>query len=50
MKISIGSNIIEGPWGGGNQFALSLSRYLKGKGWEVITDLRDDDIDIILLT
>ena len=50
MKISIGSKIIKGPWGGGNQFALSLSRYLKGKGWEVIADLRDDDIDIILMT
>src|SRR4030066_745035 len=50
MKISIGSNIIKGPWGGGNQFAVSLSRYLKTKGWDVITDLSDKDIDLILMT
>lgn len=50
MKISIGSNIIDGPWGGGNQFALSLHNYLIDKGWEVTTSLRDKDIDIILMT
>ncbi len=49
-KISIGSNIIKGPWGGGNQFAISLSGYLKKKGWEVVSGLRDSDIDIIVLT
>ncbi len=49
-KISIGSNIIEGPWGGGNQFAISLSSYLEKKGWEVVSGLRDSDIDIIILT
>ena len=49
-KISIGSNIIEGPWGGGNQFAISLSRYLEKKGWEVVSGLRDSDIDMIILT
>lgn len=50
FKISIGSNIIEGPWGGGNQFAVSLSKYLKDKGWKVTTDLKDRDIDIIIMT
>ena len=50
IKISIGTNIIEGPWGGGNQFAKSLSSYLKIKGWKVVTDLEDQDIDIILMT
>jgi hypothetical protein len=50
MKISIGSNIIKGPWGGGNRFAISLSAYLKNKGWDVTTDLSDPDIDIILMT
>src|SRR4030042_6059078 len=50
MKISIGSNIIKGPWGGGNRFAISLSEYLRNKGWDVTTDLSDDDIDIILMT
>lgn len=50
MKITIGSNIIDGPWGGGNQFARSLSKYLKEKGWEVTSGLSDEDIDIILMT
>lgn len=50
MKISIGSKIIEGPWGGGNQFAISLSGHLKRKGWEVVSSLYDEDIDIILMT
>ncbi len=36
-KISIGSNIIKGPWGGGNQFAISLSGYLRKKDWKVIS-------------
>ena len=49
-KISIGSNIIDGPWGGGNQFAISLTEYLKAKNWEVVGDLSADDIDIILMT
>ncbi len=50
MKISIGSNIINGPWGGGNQFAISLCRYLKARGWGVTGGLSDVDIDIILMT
>jgi glycosyltransferase involved in cell wall biosynthesis len=49
-KVSIGSNIMEGPWGGGNQFAISLSRYLEKRGWEVVSGLRDGDIDVIVLT
>ena len=49
-KISIGTNIVEGPWGGGNQFAKSLSEHLRIKGWTVIADLADPDIDIILMT
>lgn len=49
-KVSIGSNIIKGPWGGGNQFAISLSGYLKKNGWEVTTDLMDKNIDLILMT
>lgn len=50
MKISIGSNIIKGSWGGGNQFAISLFDYLKKKNWEVTTNLKDRNIDIILMT
>lgn len=50
MKVSIGSKIVKGPWGGGNLFAINLSNYLIQKGHEVIYDLTDNDIDLILLT
>ena len=39
MKISIGSRIIEGPWGGGNLFVVNLKNYLIENGHEVIHDL-----------
>ena len=32
MKVSIGSKIVKGPWGGGNLFAINLSNYLIEKG------------------
>ena len=50
MKVSIGTNIKEGPWGGGNLFAKNLSEFLASNGHEVRTNLKDDDIDLILLT
>lgn len=50
MKVSIGSRIIHGPWGGGNLFVVNLKKYLIENGHEVIHDLCDNDIDIILLT
>ena len=50
MKISIGSKIISGPWGGGNLFVVNLSNYLLQLGHEVVYDLSHKDIDIILLT
>src|SRR6056300_341450 len=50
MKISIGANLFEGPWGGGNLFVKNLSEYLLGNGHEVVFDLFSNDIDIILLT
>ena len=50
MKISIGSHVVKGPWGGGNLFVINLSNYLIKKGHTVIYDLIDDDIDLILLT
>ncbi len=50
MKISIGTNIKEGPWGGGNLFAINLGSYLASKGHKVVNNLKDDDIDIILIT
>jgi len=27
-KISIGSKFVDGPWGGGNSFAIQLKNYL----------------------
>lgn len=49
-KISIGSNIVKGPWGGGNQFAISLIEYLKNKGWKITNNLKEKNLDFILLT
>ena len=31
MKVSIGTNIKEGPWGGGNLFAINLKNHLEKK-------------------
>ena len=50
MKISIGTNIKDGPWGGGNLFAINLTKFMEQKGHKVINHLNDQDIDIILLT
>tara|TARA_B100002019_G_C21212174_1_gene570009 strand:+ start:77 stop:1033 length:957 start_codon:yes stop_codon:yes gene_type:complete len=50
MKISLGSQIIEGPWGGGNLFLINLKNYLTKEGHEVVFGLDDKDIDIILFT
>ena len=50
MKISIGTNIKEGPWGGGNLFAINLRDYLIKQGHNVVHNLKDGDIDIILIT
>ena len=48
MKISIGTNIKEGPWGGGNLFVKNISSFLQKNGHKVIYDLTDPDIiDII---
>ena len=50
MKVSIGTNIKEGPWGGGNLFAKNLTKNLLKQGHKVVYDLADDDIDLILIT
>lgn len=50
MKVAIGYRTINNPWGGGNQFAKSLSKYLLDKGHFVTNSLKDKDIDLILLT
>ena len=49
MKVSIGTNVKDGPWGG-NLFAINLTNYLKEYNHEVVYNLDDNDIDIILLT
>ena len=50
MIISIGSKIVDGPFGGGNEFLKNLMNFLDKKGHTVINHLNDADIDIILLT
>ena len=50
MKVSIGSRVVEGPWGGGNLFVKNLSNYLITAGHKVIYDLSEPDIDLIVLT
>ena len=49
MKISIGSKIFDGPWGGGNLFVKNFSEYLQRQGVDVVYDLYDQDIDVIIL-
>ncbi len=50
MKVSIGYNDIEGPWGGGINFFRQLKNFLEKKNIDVVSNLIEDDIDIILLT
>ena len=49
MKISFGLKIKDAPWGGGNQFITNISGYFKGKNYEIVNHLNDNDIDIIVL-
>lgn len=50
MKVAIGFRLQEGPFGGGNQFAKSLVKFLESNNVKVVFDLRDENIDLILLT
>ena len=50
MKISIGSKITHGAYGGGNSFLQNLTNQLIQDGHTIVNDLKDKDIDIILLT
>ena len=50
MKISFGTNIVDGPWGGGNLFLVNLKNFLEKNGHKVVFGLNDKDIDIILFT
>ena len=49
MKVSIGSKIKNGPWGGGNLFLINFIDALKQAGHTVINHLNDRDIDVIFL-
>ena len=49
MKISINYKPCNGSWGGGNQFVTSLVKEAKDQGYEIVYDLKQKDIDIILL-
>ena len=50
MKISIGSRVIDGPYGGGNEYLLNLKNSFEELGYTVLHDLKDKDLDFILLT
>ena len=50
MKIALGSKIVDGAWGGGNNFIKNLSHFLKKNNCEVFFDLNNKDLDLILLT
>ena len=50
MKIALGFKTIDTAWGGGNQFACSLLKAAKERGYKVTNSLKDKDIDIILFT
>lgn len=50
MKIAVGMNLQKGAFGGGNQFGKALTKFLNSKDIKVAFDLKDRDIDLILLT
>lgn len=49
MKLAINYKPIDGPWGGGNRFVISLVNRLKEDGHDVHFDLNSKEIDIILI-
>ena len=49
VKVAIGYRVVDGPWGGGNRFVAALNDALAAAEHEVVHDLRDPDIDIILI-
>lgn len=49
-KVALGIKLTSGPFGGGNQFGQSLARYLRQHHITVVDTLRDNDIDLILVT
>ncbi len=49
MKVSLGLNLQKGPYGGGNQVARAVVEHLENKGVTVRFDLKDKDLDLIML-
>ena len=49
MKVCIGSEFTTNPFGGGNLFIKNLTEYLLKMNHSVVYDLKDIDIDIILM-
>jgi glycosyltransferase involved in cell wall biosynthesis len=47
-KILINRNIVQGPWGGGNNFVKSLYEELQIKGYSLVHTLKED-IDLIIM-
>lgn len=50
MKIAISYKLKSESWGGGNQFVKELIKAAENQNHKVVYDLKDIDIDIILLT
>jgi hypothetical protein len=49
LKVCIGSEFTTNPYGGGNLFIKNLTEYLLKMNHSVVYDLKDIDIDIILM-
>ncbi|MBI5164214.1 MAG: hypothetical protein HY985_09975 [Magnetospirillum sp.] len=50
MKVALGHRLQDGPWGGGNRFAVALAEALRARGDTVVFDLSARDIDVVVLT
>lgn len=48
MRVGINTKLISGPFGGANQFALSLETFLQNRGHQVFRHLADS-LDLILI-
>jgi hypothetical protein len=49
VKVSIGYEVVDGPWGGGNAFVKAMTSWLRERGHQVVNNLQDNDIDIIMI-
>jgi hypothetical protein len=49
VKVALGMQPYDGPWGGGNRFVAALNEGLKDAGHEVVHQLTGSDIDVALM-